>query len=126
MERRKHQRLTFSAPAFLEKDTRVFFGQVKDISQQGMFLAVHGDHRSEEDAAVSIYFISGPITLSVTVPGRVVRSGSDGVGFSSPHLDPYLLMTCESLMKHEGEAPERFMADFYEFISTPPPAAVLS
>lgn len=124
MERREHQRLAFTAPAFLEKDARVFFGQVRDISLHGMFLAVHGAHRREEDATISVYFISGPITLSVTVPGRVVRTGSDGIGFSSPHLDPSLLLTCESLLQHEGESPEQFMADFYEFVTAPPPAAV--
>lgn len=120
MERRKYQRLAFSAPVFLEKDARVFFGQVKDVSREGAFLAVHGEHRTAESAAISIYFISGSITLSVTVPGRVVRTAADGVGFNSPHLDPSLLLTCEALLRHEKGGSERFMADFYEYVTSLP------
>ncbi|CAG0981445.1 PilZ domain-containing protein [Geobacter sp.] len=117
MERRRHPRVPFSAPAFLEKDSRITYGEVRDISLHGLYLSVRGDHEPDEEALVSIYFLSGSSTLTITVPGRIVRSGSDGIGFASPHLDPLQLLSYESVLSF-GYDPPQLMEEFLSHADT--------
>lgn len=105
LERRRHPRVPFSAPAFLEKDSRVTYGEVKDISLHGLYLSVRGDHEPDEEALVSIYFLSGSATLTITVPGRIARTSEDGIGFTSPHLDPLQLLSYESIFSFGHDSP---------------------
>lgn len=110
-ERRRHPRVPFSAPAFLERDSRITYGEVKDISLHGLYLSVRGDHEPGMEALVSIYFLNGTSTLTITVPGRIVRTSGDGIGFASPHLDPLQLLSYESIFSF-GYDPPHLMEEF--------------
>ena len=116
-ERRRHPRVPFSAPAFLEKDSRVTYCEVRDISHHGLYLSVRGDHEPNKDALVSIYFLSGTSTLTITIPGRIVRTGTDGIGFASPHLDPLQLLSYESVFSF-GYDPPQLMQEFLSHADT--------
>ncbi|QSV47033.1 PilZ domain-containing protein [Geobacter benzoatilyticus] len=116
-ERRHFPRVPFSAPAFLQKDSIITFGEVRDISLHGLYLSVRGDHKPDEDALVSIYFLNGTSTLTITMPGRIVRTGTDGIGFASPHLDPLQLLSYESVLSFGYESPQ-LMEEFLSHAGT--------
>jgi len=120
VERRRYPRIAFEAPAFLHKEANLMFGAVKDVSLNGMYLSVRGEHVRDEEAVVSIYLLKGPATLSVTLPGRIVRQGADGIGFNSPHIDPYTLLNFESILSHNSQDSPQLMAEFFSYISSQP------
>lgn len=115
-ERRQHPRVPFRAPAFLHRESEMVYGEVRDISRNGMYLSVRGDHAPDENAHVSVYLLSGSITLSVTVPGRIVRRGSDGIGFMSTHIDPLAILSYKSILSFSGYDPPQAMEEFLSHV----------
>lgn len=106
-EQRHHDRLPFNAPMFLCKRGQRHFGEVENISQNGMFVSVSGKHLPGEYAEVSIYLLRGFAALSLTIPGRIVRQGNDGIGFQSDHIDPSSLLCYASLLNlHRKDTPQ--------------------
>ncbi|RNC71733.1 MAG: PilZ domain-containing protein [Desulfuromonadales bacterium] len=117
-DRRKHPRVPFKAPAFLEHNAKVVYGEVRDISLHGMYMNVRGEYTAEEEADISLYFLRGPVTLSVTVPGRIARIGEDGIGFKSSHIDPLMLLSLESLLTFDSQDSPGILEDFIATVSS--------
>lgn len=112
IDRRQHERVPFRAPAFLHQGKKVIFGEIRDISRNGLYLSVRGDHEPNRETDVTIYILKGTLTLSITVPGRIVRRGSDGIGFSSPYIDPLALLSSKSLLSYSDHDPALAMEEF--------------
>ena len=115
-ERRKYRRIEFLAPAFIEHDNRTTFGEIKNVSNQGAFLKTDGKFAVNDQIQLSIYFLEGSATLSVTIPGTVARLADGGVGLSSPHLDVYKLLHLEHLLAFHKGNPQRLTDEFYEYV----------
>ena len=115
-ERRKYRRIDFEAPAFIEHNNRTTFGEVKNVSNLGAFLKTDGKFAVNDPVQISIYFLEGSATLSVTIPGTVARLADGGVGLSSPHLDVYKLLHLEHLLAFHKGNPQRLTDEFYEYI----------
>lgn len=115
-ERRRYRRIEFQAPAFIEYDNRTTFGEIRNVSNQGAFLKTDGKFAVNDTVQLSIYFLEGSATLSVTVPGTVARLADGGVGLSSPHLDVYKLLHLEHLLAFHKGNPQRLTDEFYEYI----------
>lgn len=106
-EQRNHDRIPFNAPVFLHNRGQRHFGEVENISRNGMFVSVGGKHVSGEYAEISIYLLRDFATVSLTIPGQIVRQGSDGVGFQSNHIDPFHLLSYASLLElHRTDSPQ--------------------
>jgi len=115
-ERRKYRRIEFQAPAFIEHNNRTTFGEIRNVSNMGAFLKTDGKFSVNDSVQLSIYFLEGAATLSVTIPGTVARLADGGVGLFSPHLDVYKLLHMEHLLAfHKGNA-QRLTDEFYEYV----------
>ena len=118
MERRKHRRICFNAPVFIEGKENANFGEVNDISYKGAFIRTSGLFVPDENVVTSIYFVEGGSTLSVTMPGKIVRTTNDGVGFFSPHLDIYSILHFEHILAFNYGDSEKLTNDFYEYVTS--------
>jgi hypothetical protein len=115
-ERRKYRRIEFQAPAFIEHNNRTTFGEIRNVSNLGAFLKTDGKFSVNDSVQLSIYFLEGSATLSVTIPGTVARLADGGVGLFSPHLDVYKLLHLEHLLAFHKGNPQRLTDEFYEYV----------
>ncbi len=115
-ERRKYRRIEFQAPAFIEHNNRTTFGAIRNVSNLGAFLETDGRFAVNDSVQLSIYFLEGSATLSVTIPGTVARLTDGGVGLFSPHLDVYKLLHLEHLLAFHKGNPQRLTDEFYEYV----------
>lgn len=83
-------------------------------------MAVDGKYAPGEQAEISIYLLKGFTTLSVIIPGRIVRQGEDGIGFASNYVDPFALLCYESLLMLDRHNPSQFMQDFLDYDTNAP------
>ena len=115
-ERRKFRRIEFQAPAFIEFNSRTTYGEIRNLSNMGAFLRTDGRFCINDPVQLSIYFVEGGATLSVTLPGTVARLADGGIGLHSPHLDVYKLLHMEHLLAfHKGNA-QRLTDEFYQYV----------
>jgi hypothetical protein len=117
MERRKFRRIEFRAPAFIEHDQKVTFGEVENVSNSGAFIRTHGAFSAKDRVLASFYFLEGGTTISVTVPGTIVRTAEGGVGVHSPHIDIYTLMHLEHLLLFNKGDDQRLSVEFCEYLN---------
>lgn len=115
-ERRKYRRIDFLAPAFIEYNDHTTFGEIRNVSNKGAFLKTDGKFAVNDSVQLSIYFLEGSATLSVTIPGTVARLADGGVGLFSPHLDVYKLLHMEHLLAFHKGNPQRLTDEFYEYV----------
>ena len=115
-ERRRYRRIEFQAPAFIEYNNRTTFGEIRNVSNMGAFLKTDGKFAVNDPVQLSIYFLEGSATLSVTIPGTVARLVDGGVGLFSPHLDLYKLLHLEHLLAFHKGNPQRLTDEFYEYV----------
>lgn len=116
MEKRKYTRIPFHAPVFINSDDKTVYGEVRNISHKGMYVQTGGEFRENEQVLVSVYFLEGPTTISITVPGTIVRLGGGGMGLSSPHIDAHTFIHFEYLIANDRGKPQQLMDDFYEYV----------
>ena len=117
MDRRQSSRIPFKAPAFVMQDNKPVVSQTQDISDHGVFINTRCTYNEGEKTFVSIYFLEGKITLSMTVPCTVARSTDSGIGCTSPQLDPETLLFISNLLhSQKGDSP-KFMQSFYGFMN---------
>ncbi len=104
IEQRKARRIASHLPAAIEHNNSVYFGQLCNLSNCGAYLKTRITYYLHEYVDLSIYLQDGRTTLSLTVPGKVVRADRDGIGIHSPHLDVSMLIRLEShLAFHKGD-----------------------
>lgn len=115
MEKRDNLRIDFNAPAFLLKKGKRIFGEVENISKNGIYMAVDGKHLQGERAEILVYLLRGFSTISVTIPGCIVRQGEDGIGFASAYIDPSALLSYEALLHHEWHNSKSLMQDLLDY-----------
>ncbi len=85
-----------------------------------MYMAVDGKFALGEQAEISIHLLEGLATISVTIPGRIVRQGEDGIGIASDYIDPFALLSYESLLMLNRHNPSQFMQDFLDYDTNNP------
>ncbi|HEY5974297.1 MAG TPA: PilZ domain-containing protein [Geobacteraceae bacterium] len=117
MERRKFRRIEFKTPAFIEHDHKVTFGEVENVSTSGAFIRTQGNFSATDRILASFYFLEGGATISVTVPGTIVRTVDGGVGVHSPQIDIYTLMHLEHLLLFNKGDSKRLSEEFYEYLN---------
>ena len=117
MERRKFRRIEFRTPAFIEHDQKVTFGEVENVSNSGAFIRTQGEFTPCDRILASFYFLEGGATISVTVPGTIVRTAEGGVGVHSPHIDIYTLMHLEHLLLFNKGNEQRLSVEFCEYLN---------
>lgn len=119
-EQRHHDRIPFNAPIILRNRGQRHFGEVENISQNGMFVSVSGKHIPGEYAEISIYLLRGFAALSLTIPGRIVRQGKDGIGFKSDHIDPSNILCYASLLNLHCKDTPQLMEDVLDYVTSLP------
>lgn len=120
MEKRTHIRIDFNVSAFLLKEGKRIFGEVKNVCHNGIYMAVDGKHVPGEYAEISVYLLSGVSTVSVTIPGHIVRQGEDGIGFASACIDPFALLCYEALLELNRLSPPLLMEEFLDYDANKP------
>lgn len=117
LEHRNYDRIPFNAPVFLNKNGKRLFGEIENISQTGMYVSVTGNHAPGEYAEVSILLLRGFATLTLTLPGRIVRQGHGGIGFKSEYVDPSNLLCYASLLNLYRKDSPKLMEDVLGYSS---------
>ena len=118
MERRGADRVAFAAPITIGDSTRIRcggYGKLVNIGNHGAFIKVAGEYAVSDQLTISIHLVSASAVLSVTLPGTVARTTSEGIGFHSPHLDMSLLLDFEDLLQDSHGSPRRLKEDFFEY-----------
>jgi PilZ domain-containing protein len=118
MERRRYRRINFRAPVFIESGNEITFGEVDNISNKGAFIRVSGSYAPDDPIVASIYFLEHGATLSVSIPGTIVRTTDAGVGFHSPHLDIYSLLHLENLLALNGGDHQQLAREFCAYLAS--------
>ncbi len=103
IEQRRTRRIASHLPAAIEHNGSVYVVQICNLSNGGAYLKTHITYYLDEYVDLSIFFQDGKTTLSLTLPGRVVRADNNGIGIYSRHLDVSMLIRLEShLTFHKG------------------------
>jgi hypothetical protein len=123
MERRSYRRINFKAPVFIECGSGTTFGEIDNISNKGAFIKVSGRYAPDESIVASIYFLEGGATLSVSIPGTIVRTTDAGVGFHSPQLDIYSLLHLKNLLALNSGDHQLLTSEFYAYVTGKEPSA---
>ena len=118
VDKRKFSRVSFHAPVYVSSKGRTYAGEVENVCHGGMFVKTVGDFTSGEQVLVSVNFLEGSSQLSVTMPGKVARLCSDGIGVHSPHIDTHSLIHFESLLASTSDNRERLVDDFIDYVTT--------
>ena len=117
MNRRHYTRFSFYAPAFLVKDGTSTFCELRDVSNNGLYVRARANCRPKEDASLSIYFLANKLTLSVTIPCKVSRCDPGGVGLTSRDVDVCSLINLENLSHAERMTSAKMMETFYRQVN---------
>lgn len=120
LERRNYDRIPFNTPAFLNTRGKRFVGEVENISQKGMYVSVSGELDPDEYAEVSISLLRGSAALTLTIPGRIVRQGNDGIGFKSQYIDPSDILCYASLLDLPRKDSPQLMEDVFSYATNLP------
>jgi PilZ domain-containing protein len=124
MDKRRYPRIPFQAPAFVISDGKPVMSQVRNISNNGLFVNTRACYEKDESALVAIYFLQKNITLSVTLPCTVARRDDEGIGFVSQAMDPETLLFISNLLHVKHGKSTELMASFYSYLiehdSSPP------
>ena len=103
IEQRRSRRIESHLPAAIVHNNAVYSAQLCNLSNCGAYLKTHIQYYLNQHIDLSIYLRDGNTTLSLTVPGKVVRSDSNGIGVYSPQLDVSMLIRLEGhLSFHKG------------------------
>lgn len=103
IEQRRTRRIASLLPAAIEHNGSVYSVQICNLSNGGAYLKTHITYYLYEYVDLSIFFQDGTTTLSLTLPGKVVRADDNGIGIYSRHLDVSMLIRLEShLTFHKG------------------------
>ena len=124
MDMRRYPRIPFQAPAFVINDGKPVMSQVRNISNNGLFVNTRACYEKDESAFVAIYFLNKGVTLSVTLPCTVARRDEDGIGFVSQAMDAETLLFISNLLHREHGKSTELMASFYSYLvehDSPPP-----
>ena len=103
-ENRQFRRINLNLPAFIVDNDKTTFGEVYNISNEGVFIdtSVLGKNRANfilHDLVYTIFFFLGKSsTISMIVPGRIIRIAGNGVAVHSQHLDTDFSLYIESMM----------------------------
>lgn len=116
MDKRHHPRIPFHAPAFVINDGKPVMSQVRNISDNGLFVSTRACYEKDETAFVAIYFLKKDVTLSVTLPCKVARLDNDGIGFVSRDMDPETLLFISNLLNKECDSSTELMESFYSYL----------
>ena len=116
-EKRKFRRLDFHAKAFLEFKQEKISGEIKNISDRGVFLQTSINHSINNPIDLTICFSQNQTELSVTVPCRVVRIDAEGIGLNSPRLEVSDLLRMELLLDLFNGDTRQLTREFCKFIS---------
>lgn len=119
-EQRDYNRIPFNAPVFLNTRGKRLFGEVENISQTGMYVSVSGKHALGEYAEVSILLLRSFATLTLNIPGRIVRQGNDGIGFKSQYIDPFDILCYASLLDLPRKDSPQLMEDVFSYATNLP------
>ena len=117
IEQRRSRRIESHLPAAIAHNNAVYFAQLCNLSNCGAYLKTHIHYYLNQHVDLSIYLRDGKTSLSLTVPGRVVRSDRNGIGIYSQHLDVSMLIRLEGhLTFHKGNF-EQITAELFNDIT---------
>lgn len=103
-ENRQFRRIYLNLPAFIADNGKTTFGEVYNINNEGVFIdtSVLGKNRADfelHDLVHTIFcFLGKNSTISMTVPGRIIRIADNGVAVHSQHFDTEFSLYIESMM----------------------------
>ena len=94
-ERRKSRRLGFRVKAFIEHKGMKFSGEIRNISDKGVYLATNGPYAINDSVILIMCLKHGTTNLSVTIPCTVARIDGFGLGLTSSHIDATKMIRME-------------------------------
>jgi len=113
-EKRKSRRLGFRINAFLEHNGMKFSGEVRNISDKGVYLATNGPYAVNDSVVLTMCFHHGKTSLSVTVPCTVARIDGSGLGLVSSHIDATRLIQMELIFDLNKTDSRQLIEEFYK------------
>lgn len=111
-ERRKGRRQGFSAHALIKHDSMEFPGEIRDVSNKGIYLVTYAPYIRGDQVELTIYFQQDRKKLSITLPSRVARVDGFGVGLVSPNIDVHRMMQLELIFAVHNEDTPRLIEEF--------------
>lgn len=113
-EKRKSRRLGFRINAFVEHHGMKFSGEIRNISDRGVYLATNGPYAVNESVVLTMCFHHGKTNLSVTVPCKVARIDGSGLGLFSSHIEAHKLMQLELIFDLNKTDSRQLIEEFYK------------
>ncbi len=113
-EKRKSRRLGFRINAFIEHDGMKFSGEIRNISDKGVYLATNGPYAVNDSVELTMCFLHGKTNLSVAVPCKVARIDGLGLGLFSSHIDATKLIQLELIFDLNKTDSRQLIEEFYK------------
>ena len=113
-EKRKSRRLGFRVNAFIVHNGMKFSGEIRNISDRGVYLATNGPYAVSDSVELTMCFKHGKTNLSVTVPCKVARIDGFGLGLTSSYLDATKLIQLELIFDINKTDSRQLFEEFYK------------
>jgi hypothetical protein len=84
---RHFSRVPFRIEAQVQSDHGTFYGEVKNLSLKGMYVAVPESHPVGEAVDIKIYLAHDNPVVMIEVQGEVVRTDSEGIAVRFTKVD---------------------------------------
>jgi hypothetical protein len=84
---RRFSRVPFRIEAEIQSDNGTFYGDVRNLSLKGMFVAVPESHPVGEVVDIKIFLAHDDPVVMIEVVGEVVRTDSEGIAVKFTRVD---------------------------------------
>ncbi len=111
-ERRKFRRLDFHVNASIKHEHWTFSGELLNISNMGAYMATKGRYEVNDLIELTVSFEHEATKLTLTVPCRVARVDSRGVGLLSLRIDANDLLRLRLMFDLYKNNPQQLMEEF--------------
>jgi PilZ domain len=110
MEKRNFTRVDFSDCASVRHDNQVFFGDIKNMSLQGMFIQTNQELSLDTVVEITVY---RPPDSSFRVQANVVRCEENGLGLQIKGIDVNSFVHLRDLVTTQCKDHELIMRETY-------------
>jgi PilZ domain len=111
-ERRKFRRLDFHVNASIKHEHWTFTGELLNISNMGAYMVTRGRYEVNDLIELTVSFEHDATKLAITVPCKVARVDSRGVGLLSLRIDANDLLQLRLMFDLYKNNPQRLMEEF--------------
>lgn len=113
---RKFSRVPFRVNATVKTADRQFYGNVENLSMNGMLLVTEERLPEGEPAEITIVLSGTSPELFVGFSGRVSREAQNGIAFSFEKIDLDSYTHLKNIIAYNSEDAEKAMEEIYHSI----------